>query len=480
MSHVSVRKKLDSTSPVGPSLTVKFISAGLGACTADLATFPLDVAKVRLQVQGEAKPAVKPEAVAVRPAPKPAAPPLHVPAPVPSVPKPHMIPTIESLYHPQTQTFYANLHPQAATISQCRHNNKAHLLKTNPCELNKQLRTSPHFGLRSFSLKTPLKAPTASVESAASVVRLVGKTAISHEEKVVFAKTAIAKKKYRGLFGTMRTIAKEEGFRGLYGGISPGLQRQLVFATIRVGTYDSVRDFYTDQFRKYGRSSTSKDDAKKGPNLAVRIAAGLTTGAVAMTCAQPTDVVKIRMQANRKAYKSSPAAYKKIWAFEGLRGLWRGLLPNVARNSVISCCELVSYDVIKEQLLKWKFRDNLGTHVIAGSSAGFIATVIGSPIDVLKTRIMNSPPGAYNGIVDCTMKMFREAGPLAFYKGFVPSVCRISSWNVVMFVAFEQYKTWFSTPAEVWQEKLYHAQHSDFQVKHRSSQGPLPLSPKRQ
>lgn len=35
---------------VPPSAAVKFVSAGTAACIADLLTFPLDTAKVRLQV----------------------------------------------------------------------------------------------------------------------------------------------------------------------------------------------------------------------------------------------------------------------------------------------------------------------------------------------------------------------------------------------------------------------------------------------
>lgn len=35
---------------VTPSAAVKFFGAGTAACIADLATFPLDTAKVRLQV----------------------------------------------------------------------------------------------------------------------------------------------------------------------------------------------------------------------------------------------------------------------------------------------------------------------------------------------------------------------------------------------------------------------------------------------
>lgn len=36
--------------------------------------------------------------------------------------------------------------------------------------------------------------------------------------------------------------------------------------------------------------------------------------------------------------------------------------------------------------------------------------------------------------------MATKEGPTAFYKGFVPSFLRLGSWNVVMFVSFEQLK----------------------------------------
>ena len=39
---------------LNPSVPVKFVSAGLAACVAELFTIPLDTAKVRLQVPGSA------------------------------------------------------------------------------------------------------------------------------------------------------------------------------------------------------------------------------------------------------------------------------------------------------------------------------------------------------------------------------------------------------------------------------------------
>lgn len=40
-----------TTSEVQPTMGVKIFSAGISACLADIITFPLDTAKVRLQVE---------------------------------------------------------------------------------------------------------------------------------------------------------------------------------------------------------------------------------------------------------------------------------------------------------------------------------------------------------------------------------------------------------------------------------------------
>lgn len=67
-----------------------------------------------------------------------------------------------------------------------------------------------------------------------------------------------------------------------------------------------------------------------GTGLAARVLAGCTTGAVAVACAQPTDVVKVRFQANgatpesARRYSGTVDAYRTIAREEGVRGLWRG------------------------------------------------------------------------------------------------------------------------------------------------------------
>lgn len=82
--------------------------------------------------------------------------------------------------------------------------------------------------------------------------------------------------------------------------------------------------------------------------------------------------------------------------------------------------------------------DNFGCHLVCGFLAGFVAVIVGSPVDVMKTRIMNAKQGQYSGVVDCFTKTLRNEGPLAFYSGFWPNFLRLASWNTAMFVALEQ------------------------------------------
>lgn len=244
----------------------------------------------------------------------------------------------------------------------------------------------------------------------------------------------LALPKYRGLLGTVGTIAREEGMSALWKGVVPGLHRQCLFGGLRIGLYEPVRNLYV-----------GKDHVGDVP-LSKKILAALTTGAVGITVANPTDLVKVRLQAEGKLppgvprrYTGALDAYSKIVRQEGIAALWTGLGPNVARNAIINAAELASYDQVKQTILKIPgFTDNVLTHLVSGLGAGFFAVCIGSPVDVVKSRMMGD--AAYKSTLDCFVKTLKNDGPLAFYKGFIPNFGRLGSWNVIMFLTLEQAK----------------------------------------
>lgn len=197
--------------------------------------------------------------------------------------------------------------------------------------------------------------------------RSIVSTAFPVSPQELAVNSAKAQFQYRGLIGTITTIARQEGPRSLYNGLSAGLQRQMVFASVRLGLYDSVKTSYQKILHE-------KPD---GLHVLTRILAGLSTGAMAVIVGQPTEVVKIKFQAQRRVpgkaleFTSTPATYRKIGHEEGVRGLWKGAMPNIGRNAIVNVSEIVCYDIVKDCLMFYgEMRDNIYCHFTAAVIAG--------------------------------------------------------------------------------------------------------------
>ncbi|KAG2564492.1 hypothetical protein PVAP13_7NG110800 [Panicum virgatum] len=145
-----------------------------------------------------------------------------------------------------------------------------------------------------------------------------------------------------GMLATILCIAREEGVAALWKGIIPGLHRQFLYGGLRIGLYEPVKAFFV--------GGTAVTDV----SLLSKILAALTTGVIAIVVANPTDLVKVRLQADGKAntvkrnYSGALNAYATIIRQEGIGALWTGLGPNVARNAIINAAELASYDQFKQ------------------------------------------------------------------------------------------------------------------------------------
>ncbi|KAI3866427.1 hypothetical protein MKX03_000520 [Papaver bracteatum] len=241
-----------------------------------------------------------------------------------------------------------------------------------------------------------------------------------------------------GLLSVGKTIVQEQGLRGLFSGVSATVLRQTLYSTTRMGLYDIMKQKWTDP------------ETGNMP-LVRKIGAGLVAGGIGAACGNPADVAMVRMQADgrlpldqRRNYKSVVDAITRMAKQEGITSLWRGSSLTVNRAMIVTASQLASYDQIKETILdKGIMKDGLGTHVTASFAAGFVASVASNPVDVIKTRVMNMkyerggvPP--YSGALDCAMKTIKAEGPMALYKGFIPTISRQGPFTVVLFVTLEQ------------------------------------------
>lgn len=81
--------------------------------------------------------------------------------------------------------------------------------------------------------------------------------------------------------------------------------------------------------------------------------------------------------------------------------------------------------------------------------AGVAVAIVTSPIDVVKTRVMNVDPHkpAYSGMIDCINKVGKVEGLMGFYKGFNAQWLRIGPLTTLQFIIWERLRKAFGISA---------------------------------
>jgi len=215
-----------------------------------------------------------------------------------------------------------------------------------------------------------------------------------------------------------------------------------------LGLYESMKDILR-----------SPPSSQKDLPFWKKMIGGGTAGAIGAAIATPTDVLKIRMQAEGKLaqgekprYATTLGSIHTITKFDGFKGLYQGLIPTTQRAFIISAAMMPTYDQSKHFVLQrgWLTQDNIYAHATAGFVAGFAMAVVTSPIDVIKTRLMNQSSAVrdgefgtnvkttYNGMLDCFVKLLQKEGIEGLYKGFFPNWARLGPHTVLALVLFEK------------------------------------------
>ncbi|KAM3178273.1 hypothetical protein ACTXT7_002913 [Hymenolepis weldensis] len=233
-----------------------------------------------------------------------------------------------------------------------------------------------------------------------------------------------------GMIGMGVRVFKNDGILGLYNGLSASLLRQLTYSMTRFGVYESYKN-------SVGRKMTFVESG------GVAMFAGFVGGIVG----NPGDMVNVRMQndvkvpaAQRRNYKHAIDGLIRVAREEGVGALFNGVSMTATRAMFMTFGQLAFYDTFKTMLLSTGlFQDNPVTHFSASIGAAGVATCMTQPFDVMKTRLMNAPPGKYSGLAACGLDVMRT-GPLGFFKGLVPAFIRLGPQTVLTFIFLEQLK----------------------------------------
>ena len=217
-------------------------------------------------------------------------------------------------------------------------------------------------------------------------------------------------------------------------------------------TYGAVRFAMYERMKEL---STSTTHAPSGASLAMMAAVSGFTGSIAGNFA---DVVCLRMQNDtslpreqRRNYRNVLHGLRTMVQAEGWSSIWTGVWVGAGRAAIATATQLAGYDVFKRELMaRTSMADTVPTHITASCLAGFLSTIICSPIDVFKCRLMTMKSHSHNmSMAMMAGRMIKHEGIAWMFKGLTPAMISRAPSTIITFVTFEQLKAGYRRAHEL-------------------------------
>ncbi|EJD52615.1 mitochondrial carrier [Auricularia subglabra TFB-10046 SS5] len=141
---------------------------------------------------------------------------------------------------------------------------------------------------------------------------------------------------------TLKVMREEGGVRALYRGLVPTAAGVAPYVGINFAAYEALRGWLTPP----GKATVPR-----------KLLCGALAGSISQTLTYPFDVLRRKMQVrglNALGYQYDGAidAMRSIFQKEGIRGLYRGLWPNLLKVAPSIATSFYTYELVKTWLLE--------------------------------------------------------------------------------------------------------------------------------
>ncbi|KAK1374957.1 mitochondrial carnitine/acylcarnitine carrier-like protein [Heracleum sosnowskyi] len=245
--------------------------------------------------------------------------------------------------------------------------------------------------------------------------------------------------KFSGAIDAVKQTVAREGAGGLYKGMGAPL------AT--VAALNAICFAARGQMEALLRS-------EPGSPLTInqQIICGAGAGVAVAFPACPTELIKCRLQAQSAMAEAGSAGVavkyagpvdvaRHAYQTAGVRGLFRGLVPTLAREIPGNAAMFGVYEGLKQYLAGGLDTSKLGrgSFMLAGGLAGGSFWIFVYPTDVVKSAIQvdDFKNPKYSGSIDAFRKILAAEGVKGLYKGFTPAMARSVPANAACFLAYE-------------------------------------------
>lgn len=160
-------------------------------------------------------------------------------------------------------------------------------------------------------------------------------------------------RRYSGLYDALKTIMREEGWRALYKGIVPSLFL-VSHGAVQFTAYEELRKVIVDYKAKQRKEDCKSADTDLLNSVDYAVLGG-SSKIAAIILTYPFQVIRSRLQQRPTMegiprYMDSWHVMKATARFEGFRGFYKGITPNLLKNVPASSITFIVYENVLKLL----------------------------------------------------------------------------------------------------------------------------------
>lgn len=152
-------------------------------------------------------------------------------------------------------------------------------------------------------------------------------------------------------------------------------------------------------------------------------------------------------------YQGLVDCLRKTWRTEGLRGLYRGLIPGLIGTSH-GAVQFLAYEEMKKMYKRRHVSEKpkISEFLLMSSASKIIAAAVTYPYQVVRCRLQLAPGPSDSFSPSTNLRTvirttWRGEGLGGFYKGIIPNTIRVLPGTCITFLVYEQLNAFFKKSA---------------------------------
>ncbi|XP_055851726.1 mitoferrin-like [Episyrphus balteatus] len=171
------------------------------------------------------------------------------------------------------------------------------------------------------------------------------------------------------------------------------------------------------------------------------MSAGVIATILHDAAANPSEVIKQRLQMYNSPYNSVITCMKGIYRHEGLKAFYRSFATQLCMNVPVQALHLLTYEYVRV-LMNPERKFNPTVQVVAGGTAGATAAVLTTPLDVVRTLLNTQEIGNIGGMIKGIRKIYNIAGVRGFLKGLEARLLKTTPGAAIGWTSYEFFKNY--------------------------------------